>query len=119
MVVRPLRLGRAAMRAVRRRKGNGFAAVLTGDQFGLARRHRAELVTGQESQDQAPAKTACIFWTTPNGLIGNYAPPSAPAPGDGCPDALVQIIPGDFGNDLEACDRARDLDPAREEPANR
>src|ERR1700738_1117905 len=43
----------------------------------------------------------------------------APAPGNGGPDALVEIVPDDFGRDLKRGDRARDLHPAREEPAGR
>src|SRR6202022_3071959 len=44
---------------------------------------------------------------------------SAAAPGDGRPDAFVKVIPGDFGYDLDACNRTGDLDPARQEPADR
>src|SRR5258708_869100 len=43
----------------------------------------------------------------------------APAPGNGGPDALVEIVPGDFGRDLEPGNRARDLYPAGEKPADR
>src|SRR6202158_1919398 len=43
----------------------------------------------------------------------------ASAPGDGRPDALVNIIPDDFGCDLEGCDRSRYFNPARHEPADR
>src|SRR4030088_1996752 len=46
-------------------------------------------------------------------------PRSAPAPGDGRPDAFVKVIPADFGYDLEGSNRTRDLDPARHEPADR
>src|SRR5665213_1380624 len=46
-------------------------------------------------------------------------PRSASAPGNCRPDPLVQIIPGDLGDDLKAGDRTRDLDPARHEPADR
>ena len=42
----------------------------------------------------------------------------ATAPVDGCPDPLVQIVPGDFGGDFEASNRPGDRDPARHEPAD-
>jgi hypothetical protein len=41
------------------------------------------------------------------------------APRNGRPDPLVQVIPGDFGYDLEAGNRSRDLDPARQNPTDR
>ena len=43
----------------------------------------------------------------------------APAPRNGRPDALMQVIPGDFGDDFEAGNRARDLDPSRKQPTDR
>src|SRR5258708_1122603 len=42
-----------------------------------------------------------------------------PTPGDGAPPPLVKVIPGDLGCDLEGGNRARDLDPPREKPADR
>ena len=41
-----------------------------------------------------------------------------PAPGDGGPEALVQIIPGNLRSDFKNRDRAGSLNPARHEPAN-
>lgn len=47
-------------------------------------------------------------------------PVSSPAaPRDDRPDALVKVIPGNFGRDLEAGDRSGDFNPARHEPADR
>jgi hypothetical protein len=42
-----------------------------------------------------------------------------PAPLNGCPNAFVQIVPNNFGDDLEASDRSRNFDPAREKPTDR
>lgn len=44
---------------------------------------------------------------------------STAAPRNGRPDALVKVIPGDFGRDLKGGDRSGDFDPARHEPADR
>jgi hypothetical protein len=44
---------------------------------------------------------------------------SAAAPRDGGPDALVKVVPGDFGDDLEAGDRSGYFNPARHEPTDR
>ena len=67
-------------------------------------------------QDKASARVGrvsrTLIFVTPRSMV-------TPAPMDRRPDALVQIIPGDLGDDLEAGDRAGDLDPARQEPADR
>src|ERR1700721_4231332 len=42
---------------------------------------------------------------------------SAAAPRDGRPDALVEVIPGDFSDDLEAGDRSGDFTPPRNNPS--
>ena len=44
---------------------------------------------------------------------------STAAPQNGRPDALVKVIPGNFGSDLKGSDRSRDFYPARHEPADR
>jgi len=43
---------------------------------------------------------------------------TVPSPANGGPDSLVQVIPGDLGDELEPGNRAGDSDPAGQEPAN-
>ena len=66
-----------------------------------------------------------LYFRAPFPSLGSASLPQrtaskrAPAPRNGRPNALMQVVPGDFGDDFEAGNRARDLDPSRKQPTDR
>src|ERR1700737_1201233 len=57
--------------------------------------------------------------STPPGPLATRGSMVPSAQGDARPGALVKIIPGELGYDLEPGDRTGDLDPPRQHPADR
>ena len=79
-----------------------LAATLSAQTFSGAKA-TDDVITQAIAQKRLPGAVLVVGNTKDGGLDAAVLPAS---PGNDRPDPLVEIIPGDFGDDLHPCDRA-------------